>query len=248
MPGGKKFSHKASITNRPTCGGNSKQGLAPRATNNMIGCKQNHHFKGTPFYDNKFSPDYSCVAPTPEPGPEPEKKDFVNFDIITNNTNDLLLVLDGPDIKDENDNPCGLYNDGTGKLNWSEISDSGLENVICNKGEARGNNIPVHKCDYYRTSRIVVKSKVRDSQTQFNLGNKEGFEPTLAIYNGTIEQGSPETESFPCDKIFHFTLDDKDYTVLWSRCNDESTQEPNEEVDVTPSSEFPTNIPENPCE
>ena len=45
----KKVSHRASITNRPTCGGPRKAGLAPRSTNFMMGVKRNHHFRGTPF-------------------------------------------------------------------------------------------------------------------------------------------------------------------------------------------------------
>ncbi len=45
----KKVSHKASITNQPTCGGSRKAGLAPRSTNFMMGVKRNHHFRGTPF-------------------------------------------------------------------------------------------------------------------------------------------------------------------------------------------------------
>ena len=46
----KKVSHKASITNQPTCGGSRKAGLAPRSTNFMMGVKRNHHFRGTPFF------------------------------------------------------------------------------------------------------------------------------------------------------------------------------------------------------
>ena len=45
----KKVSHKASITNRPTCGGPIKAGLAPRSTNFMMGVKRNHRFSGKPF-------------------------------------------------------------------------------------------------------------------------------------------------------------------------------------------------------
>ena len=66
----KKVSLKASITNRPTCGGSKKAGLAPRSTNSMMGVKRNHHFRGQPFYDNKNSTDYVCNL-EPEPEPEP---------------------------------------------------------------------------------------------------------------------------------------------------------------------------------
>ena len=62
----KKVSLKASITNRPTCGGSKKAGLAPRSTNFMMGVKRNHHFRGQPFYDNKNSTDYVCNL-EPEP-------------------------------------------------------------------------------------------------------------------------------------------------------------------------------------
>ena len=45
----RKVSHRSSITNRPTCGGPIKAGLAPRSTNFMMGVKRNHHFSGKPF-------------------------------------------------------------------------------------------------------------------------------------------------------------------------------------------------------
>jgi hypothetical protein len=54
----KKVSHKASITNQPTCGGPIKAGLAPRSTNFMMGVKANHHFRGQPFKDDEK--DYAC--------------------------------------------------------------------------------------------------------------------------------------------------------------------------------------------
>ena len=45
----RKVSHRSSITNRPTCGGPIKAGLAPRSTNFMMGVKRNHHFSGKSF-------------------------------------------------------------------------------------------------------------------------------------------------------------------------------------------------------
>ena len=44
----KKFTHRASMTNRPTGGGPKKAGLAPFATNFMMGVKQNHQFDKKP--------------------------------------------------------------------------------------------------------------------------------------------------------------------------------------------------------
>jgi len=41
------------MTNRKTCGGPIKAGLAPRSTNFMMGVKKNHHFRGTPFAGKK---------------------------------------------------------------------------------------------------------------------------------------------------------------------------------------------------
>ena len=54
----KKVTRKASITNRPTCGGPIKAGLAPRSTNFMMGVKRNHHFREQPFKDENT--DYAC--------------------------------------------------------------------------------------------------------------------------------------------------------------------------------------------
>ena len=51
---------KASIMNRPTCGGSKKAGLAPSATSFMMGVKPNRAFRGSPFVDNKKN--YHCGA------------------------------------------------------------------------------------------------------------------------------------------------------------------------------------------
>lgn len=53
----KKISHRASITNRPTCGGPRKAGLAPRSTNFMMGVKRNHKFNVNPI-NKKMLLDY----------------------------------------------------------------------------------------------------------------------------------------------------------------------------------------------
>lgn len=44
----RKFTHRASMTNRPTGGGPKKAGLAPFATNFMMGVKTNHNFDNQP--------------------------------------------------------------------------------------------------------------------------------------------------------------------------------------------------------
>jgi hypothetical protein len=57
----RKVSHRSSITNRPTCGGPIKAGLASRSTGFMMSVKPNHHFApGQSFVDKKNS-DYACV-------------------------------------------------------------------------------------------------------------------------------------------------------------------------------------------
>ena len=56
----RKVSHRSSITNRPTCGGPIKAGLAPRSTNFMMGVKRNHHFRGTPFAGKKVDYPPEC--------------------------------------------------------------------------------------------------------------------------------------------------------------------------------------------
>ena len=48
----RKFSYRASMTNRPTGGGNTKAGLAPFATNFMMGVKTNHNFDNQPKKSN----------------------------------------------------------------------------------------------------------------------------------------------------------------------------------------------------
>ena len=54
-----KVTRKSSISNRPTCGGPIKAGIAPRATNFNLSMKPNHRFSGRPFVDNKNSSDYA---------------------------------------------------------------------------------------------------------------------------------------------------------------------------------------------
>ena len=44
----RKFSHRDSLVNRPSGGGNKKAGLAPFATNFMMGVKQKHNFDKQP--------------------------------------------------------------------------------------------------------------------------------------------------------------------------------------------------------
>ena len=48
----KKFSYRDSMINRPTGGGNIKAGLAPFATNFMMGVKTNHNFDNQPVKSN----------------------------------------------------------------------------------------------------------------------------------------------------------------------------------------------------
>jgi len=289
MPGGKKFSHRDSIVNQPTCGGNIKAGLAPRATNFMLGVNKNHHFRGSPFVDDKTSLDYECneqepeleperepeqepeqeperepeKEPEKEPEREPEKepeqepeqepeRTFVDFKLITNHTSDLTIILDGPNVVDLSGNKCGLYYDHEGspdhdiKLHWetiriaSELPEGTLENVLCNEDDARGNNTPLDKvCDYYKTSRIIVKA-VSGEEMQFNLGNKEGFRPTLAIF-----PKDAVTSDFLCEKEFGFEIDGNEYKILWSRCNEEGAI-PHEEVDVNADSDVDQDVVPDP--
>jgi len=56
----RKVTMRSSMTNRPTCGGPRKAGLAPRGTNFMMGVKRNHHFRGTPFAGKAADYPMSC--------------------------------------------------------------------------------------------------------------------------------------------------------------------------------------------
>ena len=55
-----KTSSRLNQIDNNSCGGVNKAGLAPRATNFMMGVNRNHQFRGSPFVDNKSSPDYAC--------------------------------------------------------------------------------------------------------------------------------------------------------------------------------------------
>ena len=56
----RKVTMRDSMTNRPTCGGPRKAGLAPRGTNFMMGVKTNHVFRGTPFAGKAADYPMSC--------------------------------------------------------------------------------------------------------------------------------------------------------------------------------------------
>ena len=56
----RKVTMRSSMTNRPTCGGPKKAGLAPRGTNFMMGVKTNHVFRGTPFAGKAADYPMSC--------------------------------------------------------------------------------------------------------------------------------------------------------------------------------------------
>lgn len=56
----RKVMMRSSMTNRPTCGGPRKAGLAPRGTNFMMGVKRNHNFRGTPFAGKAADYPMSC--------------------------------------------------------------------------------------------------------------------------------------------------------------------------------------------
>jgi len=56
----RKVTMRSSMTNRPTCGGPKKAGLAPRGTNFMMGVKRNHRFSGKPFAGKAADYPMSC--------------------------------------------------------------------------------------------------------------------------------------------------------------------------------------------
>ena len=56
----RKVTMRSSMTNRPTCGGPKKAGLASRGTNFMMGVKRNHRFSGKPFAGKAADYPMSC--------------------------------------------------------------------------------------------------------------------------------------------------------------------------------------------
>jgi hypothetical protein len=56
----RKVTMSSSMTNRPTCGGPRKAGLAPRGTNFMMSVKRNHRFSGKPFAGKAADYPMSC--------------------------------------------------------------------------------------------------------------------------------------------------------------------------------------------
>ena len=68
----RKFSYRASMTNRPTGGGPKLAGLAPHATNFMMGVKRNHKFDAHPVKHVEHEEHTHEHEPEPEPEPEPQ--------------------------------------------------------------------------------------------------------------------------------------------------------------------------------
>ena len=75
---------------------------------------------------------------------------------------------------------------------------------------------------------------------QFNLGNKEGFRPTLAIF-----PKDAITSDFLCEKEFEFEIDGNKYKILWSRCNKDDDPA-YQEVDVNPDSNVDQDVVPDP--
>ena len=145
------------------------EGSASRATNFMMS-QQKSVFRGTPFVDDKSSPDYECNKEEEEMGSEDLCFDYqgnpspVTFKNIANYTDNAIIILDEDSLYKVSEDNCdtfdcppenrvicgGLYNK-TDENNWTY---------------ARGQQAP-ESASRYRTKRITVQDKNSNKKTQF---------------------------------------------------------------------------------
>ena len=223
-----KTSSRINHIDNNSCGGVIKEGSAPRATNFMMGVNRNHVFRGTPFVDDKSSPNYACNKEEPCDD-YPDNPSVVTFKNIANYTDNAIIILDGP----SDCNTCGVFGvDPVSKVEWNEPVS---ENIICsglydpnNWTYARGKEAPL---DYrYGTKRITVQDKNSNKKTQFYFTMSDiNYQPYIALG----EVGSTSYDTFisktslwnKCiddvvENTLSFTLNNKSYEIIWKPCND----------------------------
>jgi len=227
-----KTSSRINHIDNNSCGGVIKAGSASRATNFMMGVNRNHVFRGTPFVDDKSSPDYECNKEEEEPCDDyPDNPSVVTFKNIANYTDNAIMILDGPTDCDT----CGVFGvDPVSKVEWNEPVS---ENIICsglyNKTDpnnwtyARGKEAPL---DYrYGTKRITVQDKNSNKKTQFYFTMSDiNYQPNIALlekidstnyvtYNTNTDEWSTYCTTI-IENTISFTLNNKSYELRWNPC------------------------------
>ncbi len=222
-----KTSSRINHIDNNSCGGVIKAGSASRATNFMMGVNRNHVFRGTPFVDDKSSPNYACNKEEPCDD-YPDNPSVVTFKNIANYTDNAIIILDEDSLYKVSEDNCdtfdcppenrvicgGLYNK-TDENNWTY---------------ARGQHAP-ESASRYRTKQLTVQDKNSKKKTQFILQLKRtGFEPYVAlgeVGSTSYEEGfKSKTDkwstcgSSTVDNKLSFTLNKKSYELRWTPCND----------------------------
>ena len=105
-----KTSSRINHIDNNSCGGVIKAGSASRATNFMMGVNRNHVFRGTPFVDDKSSPDYECNKEEEEPCDDyPDNPSVVTFKNIANYTDNAIIILDEDSLYTVDEGNCTTF-------------------------------------------------------------------------------------------------------------------------------------------